>query len=278
MKASIKIKQLILAIAVIVTCVPNALALTYGSNITIYDGKTAVTGEVNEDNETEPGMVQEQKWDLEGVFIRGNVLTMIGGFNFINGVSGYPNFTSGDIFISKDSTYGDPIGDLVINDDLQNVNNNFGYEYALSIDWSTLAFNAYRLDPTDSTTTVWYKQNQTGTATSNPWKYVSGGTQVGTGTGSGGGTIESSVVSEYGLKSWNEDTRHYAVSFDISSVFADTNFSSNEFYTHFTMGCGNDNLIGHGTTPVPEPGTMMLLGIGLGGLVLFGKRRMNKKA
>lgn len=32
------------------------------------------------------------------------------------------------------------------------------------------------------------------------------------------------------------------------------------------------------TTPVPEPGTMMLFGIGMLGLAVFGKRRMNKEA
>ncbi|MEI6825817.1 MAG: PEP-CTERM sorting domain-containing protein [Desulfuromonadales bacterium] len=35
-------------------------------------------------------------------------------------------------------------------------------------------------------------------------------------------------------------------------------------------GCDN--------TPVPEPGTMMLLGAGMLGLAIFGKRRMNKEA
>ncbi|MDD2898784.1 MAG: PEP-CTERM sorting domain-containing protein [Desulfuromonadaceae bacterium] len=32
------------------------------------------------------------------------------------------------------------------------------------------------------------------------------------------------------------------------------------------------------TTPVPEPGTMMLLGAGMFGLAIYGKRRMNKDA
>lgn len=32
------------------------------------------------------------------------------------------------------------------------------------------------------------------------------------------------------------------------------------------------------TTPVPEPGTMMLLGIGMLGMAVYGKRRMNKEA
>ena len=33
-----------------------------------------------------------------------------------------------------------------------------------------------------------------------------------------------------------------------------------------------------GAAPVPEPGTMMLLGFGMLGLVVYGKRRMNKEA
>jgi hypothetical protein len=35
---------------------------------------------------------------------------------------------------------------------------------------------------------------------------------------------------------------------------------------------------GNDLTPVPEPGTMMLLGIGMLGLAVYGKRRMNKEA
>ncbi|MFZ4859601.1 MAG: PEP-CTERM sorting domain-containing protein [Desulfuromonadaceae bacterium] len=274
MKTLNKTTLLALIVAASIACVPSAFALTYGNNITKWDGE----GVTNEDNEVEIGMEATQKWDLEGFFLKGNVLTMIGGFDFKNGVSGYPNYKSGDIFISKDSTYGAPIGDPVAGDGLQNVNNNYGYEYALSVNWSTLAFNVYNLDPTDTTTTVWYNQNQTGTATSNPWKYNAGGTLVGSGFGTGGGQVGSLVASEYGLSGWGTDNNHYAVSFDLSSVIAAADLYGKDFYTHFTMGCGNDNLIGQGTAPVPEPGTMMLLGFGILGLAVYGKRRMNKEA
>jgi hypothetical protein len=41
---------------------------------------------------------------------------------------------------------------------------------------------------------------------------------------------------------------------------------------------GDDHNCNPNVTPVPEPGTMMLLGIGMFGLAVFGKRRMNKEA
>ncbi len=264
----------VLVSTVLIIAVPNVFALTYGNEITYYDGE----GVTNEDNEVEVGMDPKQKWDLEGFFLKGNVLTMIGGFDFKNGVAGYSDFKSGDIFLSTDATYGAPVKSYG-SDGKNNVKETFGYEYALSINWATLSYNAYKLVPGNSTTTVWYTQNETGAATSNPWKYVLDGTSQKIGStrvGTGGGLIDNAVALENGLQGWNGDNNHYAVSFDLSDIFSDANLYGKEFYTHFTMGCGNDNLIGQGAAPVPEPGTMVLLGFGMVGLAIYGKRRMNK--
>lgn len=59
----------------------SVYALNLGTNITIWDKM----GTVNEDQEVEPNCVWDQQWDLEGFFLKGTTLTMVGGYDFKNG-------------------------------------------------------------------------------------------------------------------------------------------------------------------------------------------------
>lgn len=273
----------------------------YGTDITIFDGDRTTQGIAApyEDNETEPGMVQSQEWDLEGIFLHGNTLTMIGGFDFINGVPGFgPNnakdFTSGDLFFSTDATYGRPLSGTmyVVNaigsttttvyDPLdngngqKNVTSSFGYEYVLDIDWAALTFSIVKLDADDATTTVYYHLNEDGSPSSNPWKYFANGEILGQGT-----VTNLGMVTDSGFAGMREENKlsnpyidtHYGVSFDLSSFFSVTGLQGSDFYAHFTMGCGNDNLMGHGTAPVPEPTTLLLLGSGMAMLGALTRRK-----
>ena len=96
-------RKSVLVLFVMVFCLAlatgNALAL--GMNITIFDNRpgNGGAGVGLEDQETEPGMINNQSWDLEGFFLNNSILTMAGGYDFKVGCWGVQ---SGDIFIDID--------------------------------------------------------------------------------------------------------------------------------------------------------------------------------
>ena len=237
-------------------------------NITIWDKMGSGSGwnGVQEDQEVEPGNLSTQAWDLEGFFLNNRQLTMIGGFDFKNGVT-YSNYTykSGDIFIDTngDAVYGP--GTPGSNNSEANLNNKFGYEYVLDLDFSTMKYTVYNLTSPVMLTTVIYPQPTN--VGSNPWKYYSGGTPV-------PGYVDLPFLY-YGTLSDSatgfSGGTHYGLTVDLGFLNPGTTFTS-----HFTIECGNDDLMGQGTIPTPEPGTMILLGSGLVGLAGWGRKKFRK--
>lgn len=234
-------------------------AITLGTNITIPDkvfSSSAGWEGQQEDQEVEPGSEAGQRWDLEGFFLQDNMLTMVGGYDFIKGQD---NIKSGDLFIdiTGDAKYGysnDHTGHNKI------VNNSFGYDYVLDIDFSNLTYSVYELTTKSKVQTAVESINQE----SNPWKYHSNGALV---------EGWENISFDYLSKLANSDVdgllgnNHNAAVFDLNFLGTGVDFTS-----HFTMQCGNDNLMGKGAT-TPEPATMFLFGMGMTGLLFFRKRK-----
>ncbi len=244
----------------------GAFATGLGTNLTIFDGHNQnTTGWYGpgEDQEVEPGNITNQSWDLEGFYLSGETLNLVGGFDFVNGNSGY---LAGDLFIDVD-------GDAVYGQDLlprtgngyQTVSSvDYGYDYVLDFNFQAGTYNIVDINGTDSWLSVYYGQNDE----SNPFRYVSGGTVIGSGT----------IGYQSGLT--NTQTGLLGGSHNVASVdlFHNNGWDFDSFLDdgmlfHFTIGCGNDNLMGF-LPPVPEPATLALLAMGLGGLVARNRRRV----
>jgi hypothetical protein len=248
---------------------------SYASDITIPDGLGSGTGwnGSQEDNEVENGNLQSQAWDLEAFRLDGNTLTLIGGYNFKDGQADpyYPQYSgrlpvyySGDIFLATggiEPTYGltalPTTGGNVVK------TNQNKYNYVLDLNLTTMKYDVYAIDANSTIRTVWFSSNYEG----NPWRYESGGTLL---------KRDLSLGYQTGLSDTGTGLQggsHNALGVDLSFLAPGT-----EFYAHFTQQCGNDNIMGHGNTPIPEPGTMLLFGTGLLGLAGLGKKRLVKKA
>ena len=285
-KLTMQMKSLLLSLLLVLFMGGNALGIPLGDNITIPDGVSSGTGwyGAQEDQEVEPGCALGQEWDMEGFFLDGTMLTMVGGFDLQNGEDDPwrpgRHYDSGDIFIDVDgdAEYGsgnefDGGGGNKV------VKYTYGYDYVIDLNFNapTPTYTVYELVDGTSTLNVWFYDNEE----SNPWSYKAGGDAL---------EAFTDVAFLYYANLTTDDLdgdgtadlmggTHYAAALDLSFLEAPN------FLAHFTYQCGNDNLMGNATilgiesvpTPIPEPATMLLLGSGLVGLAGFGRKKVFEK-
>ncbi|MCK9376562.1 MAG: PEP-CTERM sorting domain-containing protein [Syntrophobacterales bacterium] len=261
----------------------------YGSSITIYDtmvsggtgtwynrGNTPPPNGGGEDNEVEYYNETGQRWDLEGFYLKQATLTMVGGFDFKNGESSNGvHYDSGDIFISSGTPLYGAKAKNSADYNYSTISNKYGYNYVIHLDFDNDSFTCYAIDADSQVMTVEY--NQADNTGSNPYRYVSGGSNPQTGSMVFTGPLTSSkvnanIIGSLPLEGDGTDDNHYVVTIDLSNLL-----DNGDYFFHYTYGCGNDLLMGSGTlvnpSPIPVPSTLLLLGTGVLGLAGLRWRR-----
>ncbi len=262
------------------------------TNITINDYNAGngfgggPTGVGLEDNETEPGTIHSQVWDMEAFVIANSTtfhggagatsLFLVGGYDINNGVtSGGYNYKSGDLFIKL----GSPAGFLPTNTSIgyANVSNGTYYAYDYAIDLSAIGMGiglgsttVYDLKASSLMTTVIYDQLR-----SNPWKYLNGSPVDGSATTgiryTEGYANNAPALASLGLGGLLGGL-HNILEIDMAFLAGTTG----PVYFHYTMECGNDMIKGSygGGFDAPDASaSIILIGLGLVTVAVAGFKR-----
>ncbi len=247
-------------------------------DITIFDGQSsAATGwySSRENNETEPGTITTQAWDLERMLINGTKLTIEAGYDFRTGA--YANnqwYRRGDILIDLNgdakTTWNGTLAD-------RTSNGYFNYDFA--VHFTTVANNlTYSI--VDLNANSKYEQ-VTDIDKSNPWRlndnYLNGSYIDG---------MSGAFNAQFSVLSPDAEGNHYALEVDLANFAPLLNAikAANEALFKYTIECGNDTILGLasvpslGLTSVPDSGaTLSLLSLGLGSLSLVRLRRASRR-
>jgi hypothetical protein len=272
----------------------NPTVASLGSSITISDGNAAGSGwySNHEDNETEanPYTVKGQDWDLEGMYLNSKSLTLVGGFDFKNGntyTDGH-TYLGGDLFID---TTGDAKYTQAQNGNSGlggNVANSFGYDYVIHFSADVTTYSVFAINSSSIVSRAADVQ------ASDPWRYVSGGSAVQgyQNVGIGGyGLLDASVSNALTTQgSTSTGLQGYYNSDTVTSSNPTGNWDDNHYYLtvdtsflpsgstatyHYTMECGNDNLMGRAAVADSATSTLFLLGGAM--ITLVGLRRNRSK-